>query len=118
VLTLTLVNLEDHADVGMIQRRRRLRLALEASESLCVFGNVVRQELQRHKAVEFHILRFVNNTHPASAEFLDDEVVRDGLADHWSRIVRVRNGQVNEGGGLAWRRIVGAKSRFHSLTSG
>jgi len=52
-----------------------LRLALEASESLCVFGNIVRQEFQSHKAVEFYILRLVNNTHPAAAESIDNAVV-------------------------------------------
>jgi len=65
----------------MVERRRRLRLALEASESLCVIGNIVRQELQSHKAVQFYIFRLVNNTHPAAAEFLDNAVVRNGLAD-------------------------------------
>jgi hypothetical protein len=95
VLTFALVNLEDHADVGMVQRRRRLRLALEASESLCVFGNIVRQELQSHKAVEFYILRFVNNTHPAAAEFFDDTVMRDRLADHWAEMLGRRVMQVN-----------------------
>jgi hypothetical protein len=27
--------------------------------------------------------------------------VRDGLADHWSRILRGQNGRVNESGGVA-----------------
>jgi len=82
VLAVAVVNLEDHADVGMVQGRRPLRLALEASESLCVFGNIVRQELQSHKAVEFDVLCLVDNTHPAAAEFIDNAVVRDRLADH------------------------------------
>jgi hypothetical protein len=28
------------------------------------------------------VFSFVDHTHPAAAEFLDDAVVRDGLADH------------------------------------
>jgi hypothetical protein len=32
----------------------------------------------------------------AAAELLDEAVVQDGLADHWSRIARLRNQQVNE----------------------
>jgi hypothetical protein len=49
VLAVALVNLEDHADVGMVQGRRRLRLALEAGKRLHVFGYIVRQELQTTK---------------------------------------------------------------------
>ena len=40
------------------------------------------QEFQRDKAMKLHILGFVDNTHPPAAQFLDDAVVRDGLADH------------------------------------
>jgi hypothetical protein len=38
----------------------------------------------------------MNHVH-AAAQLLDDPVVRDGLADHWSRILRLGEGQVNEG---------------------
>jgi hypothetical protein len=54
-----------------------------------VFGYVVGQELESHKATELDILSFVNHTHPAAAQLLDDAVVRDGLADHRSRILRL-----------------------------
>src|SRR6266446_3970362 len=86
VLTIALVNLEDHADVGMIQRRGSLGFALKAAEGLLVFGYLVGQELQSDKAAELHILSFVDHTHAAATEFLNDAVVRDGLADElgWS----------------------------------
>jgi hypothetical protein len=42
------------------------------------------------------VLSQVDLAHAAAPEFLDDAVMRDGLADHWSRILRPRNGQVNE----------------------
>jgi hypothetical protein len=35
------------------------------------------------------IFRLVDNTHTAATELLDDPVMRDGLADHWSRILRL-----------------------------
>src|SRR5208282_3152999 len=42
----------------------------------------------------------IDNTHAPTTELLDDAVVRDGLADHSWRILRGRNGQVNESRGL------------------
>ncbi len=42
----------------------------------------VGQELESNKATELHILSLVDDTHPATAELLDDSVVRDGLTDH------------------------------------
>jgi hypothetical protein len=35
-----------------------------------------------------------------AAQLLDDAVVRDGLADHWLKILSLRNGQVNESRGV------------------
>src|SRR5580692_2470018 len=83
VLTLSLVNLEDHADVRMVEGGRGLRFTLEAGQSLRIFSNIIRQELQGDKAVQLYVLGFVDHTHPATAELLDDAIVRDGLADHW-----------------------------------
>ncbi len=81
-------NFVNGADVGMVQRRGSLGFALKAGESLRVFGYVVGQELQSNEPAELHVLGFVDHTHPTAAEFLNDAVVRDGLADHWSRILR------------------------------
>jgi hypothetical protein len=46
----------------------------------------------------------------AAAQLLVDAVVRDGLADHWSRIVRLRNQQVDESCGVG--RIIGCGPRL------
>jgi hypothetical protein len=54
---------------------------------LRVFRNLVRQELQGDKAVQLYVLRLVDHTHPATAEFLDNAVVRDGLTNHDFTIV-------------------------------
>ena len=56
-----------------------MRLALEASESLCVFGNIVRQELQSHKAVEFYVLRLVNRPNAGASQLLQLRVLRFGF---------------------------------------
>ena len=77
-----LVNLEDHADVGMVQGRSRLCFALETGKSLRVLGYFIGQEFQGDEAMQLHILGFVDDTHPAAAEFFDDAVVGDGLVDH------------------------------------
>ena len=45
------------------------------------------------------------------AKFLEDAIVRDGLADHWAEILGLRGGQVNEIGwvggvtGRGWREV-------------
>jgi len=75
---------------------------------LCVFRNLVRQELQGDKAVKLYILSFVDYAHAAAAQLLNDAVVRDGVPDHWRRILLLRNDQVNESRDLGGpERIVG-----------
>src|ERR1019366_5313885 len=68
--------------------------------SLRIFSNVVRQELQGDKAMQLYVLSFVDNTHAATAKLLDDAVMRNGVADHSWRILRGRNRQVNQSGGV------------------
>jgi hypothetical protein len=48
---------------------------------MMIIGNIIRQELQSHKAVEWCVLGFVDHTH-AAGEFLNDATVRHGLTDH------------------------------------
>src|SRR5690349_15516905 len=67
----------------MVQSGSSLGFALEAAESLSVSCNIVGQELEGNKPTEFHILGLVHDTHAATANLLDDAVVRDVLADHW-----------------------------------
>ena len=33
--------------------------------------------------MQIYIFSFVNDTHPPTAQFLEDAVMRDGVADHW-----------------------------------
>jgi hypothetical protein len=40
------VNFVDCADVGMVEGGRGLRFTLEAGQSLRVFSNIIREELQ------------------------------------------------------------------------
>ena len=79
-----LVNIVDRADVGMVEGGGGLGFALEALERLMVLGHLLRQEFERHKAVELGVLSFVDDTHSSAAELLQDAVVGDGCAGHLS----------------------------------
>src|SRR5450755_4674332 len=67
---MLVVNLIYRADIGMVQCGSGLRLALKAAEGLWVLGDIVGQEFERYKAVEFNILGLVDHTH-AAAQLLD-----------------------------------------------
>ena len=99
-LITVLADVVNRADVGVVERRGRLRFAPETFECLRVPGYVVRQELQGNETAELGVLGLVNDAHPAAAELLDDAVVRDGLADHWRQILRDEERQVNERHGV------------------
>jgi len=53
--------------------------------------------------VQPSVLGLVDDTHPSTAELLDDAVVRDGLADHRRRSLRLWTRQVNESRGVGAR---------------
>ena len=63
-------NFVDGAYVGMVERRRRARLAAKALQGLRVVGELVRQKLQSDKAAELDVLRLVNDSHATAAELL------------------------------------------------
>ena len=75
-------NFVDGADVGMVQSGGGLGLALKSRQRLWIFGHIVRQKLERDEAMQSRVLSLVDDAHPAAAQFLDDAIVRDGLADH------------------------------------
>jgi hypothetical protein len=77
-----LADFVDGANVRMIQCGGRLSFALETRQGLRIFGNFVREKLESDEPTEARVFRFVDNAHSAAAEFLDNAVVRDCLADH------------------------------------
>src|ERR1017187_1291506 len=95
VLTFALVNLEDHADIGMVQGGGSLRFALEAGQSLRIFSNLVRQELQGDKVVQLYVLSLVHHTH-TTTKFLDDAVVRDGFRRSLAQNTSVKSASQSE----------------------
>ncbi len=80
-LAIGFANVVDGADTRMIQRGRRLRLALKSRQCLLVFRHGLRQELQCDETAQPRVLGFIDDTHPATAEFLDDAVMRIHVID-------------------------------------
>ncbi len=78
----------DRANVGMVQRRCSLGLALETCECLSLSGHLVGQELQRNETVEAGVFGFVDHTHAAATQLIQDGVMRDFFPEHVSRILR------------------------------
>ena len=81
-LAVFLANVVNGADVGMVQRGSRLRLALKAAERLGILGHFIGQKFERDKTMQPRVFGFVNHTHAAAAQLLDNAVVRNGLSDH------------------------------------
>ena len=75
------------ANIGMIQSGRGLSFPLKAGQSLRITGNFCGQEFESDKAMQPRVFRFVHDTHAAATKFLEDEVVRDGFADHGLEII-------------------------------
>ena len=71
------------ADAARASLRKRSR----ACGSL---RHLVRKELQSDHAAEFEVFGFVDHTHPAATELLDDAVMRDGLSEHWRESYEVK----------------------------
>jgi hypothetical protein len=72
---LLLVDLVDGDDIGVIQCRGRARLLPEPVQPLPVGGRILRQDLQRHPAVQPQILGEMNLTHPSGSDSPQDPVV-------------------------------------------
>src|SRR5437899_2929020 len=94
----------------MIQRRCSLSFTSKAGERLRIASNILRQELQRDKAMQAGVLRLVDHTHPAAAQLLDDAVMRDGLADHADAMLGALQWEVNESTGYSGILIPGAQA--------
>ncbi len=73
----------DGADVVVIERGGGAGFAAEAFERGGIFGDVVGKKFQRDETAEREVFGFVDDSHAAAAEFFDDAVVGDCLAEHW-----------------------------------
>ena len=79
----------DRRDVGMIQRRQELRLALEAREAVRIGGEELGQDFQRDVAIEPRVARAIHLAHAARADGDDDLVSAEPCSGtHCHTIVR------------------------------
>ena len=84
-----LVNLVDRADVWVVQRGRSLGFPLEATEGLCVVGEVVGKELQGDVTTELEVFCLIHHPHAPAADLTEDAVMGDrlplglGWRGHW-----------------------------------
>ena len=91
-LALLLADVVNGADVGMVQRGSRLSFAPESLQSLAdLCATSSGRNFRATKRSQARVFGLVDHTHPAAAQLLDNAVVRDGLADHWRRILRLWN---------------------------
>ena len=70
----------DRGDVGMIQRRERLRLRVRSAPGVRVRGERVRQDLDRDLAAQRRVRRSVHLPHPAFADRRGDVVDAEARA--------------------------------------
>src|ERR1700758_3112240 len=76
-----LADLVDRADIRMVQGRCCTSFPTKTFECLRISGYVFRQEFQCYEATEFDVLGLVDHPHSAAAQFFQNAVVRDGLAN-------------------------------------
>ena len=91
-LPILLANVVNRADVGMIQSRSGLGLAVETLQCLRRPWRPLQAGTSGPQNGQPGVLGLVHHTHPAAPELLDDAVVRDGLADHLPECYGVRSG--------------------------
>jgi hypothetical protein len=82
VFAFGLINLLDSADVGLVERGGGAGLALEAINGLRIAGEFRREKFEGYEAAKLGVLCLIDHAHPASPEFIDDAVMRDGAPDH------------------------------------
>ncbi len=92
------------ANVGMIQRGSCLSLSFKTRERLWRFRYIIGQEFQRNETMQAGVFGLVNNAHASDAEFFEDAVVGERLADvrvrglHVAHMLGFDGGQVNHDG--------------------
>jgi hypothetical protein len=81
-LAVVLSNLENRADVRVIECRGGASFALESFQRLPVFGQFFWEKFERDETTQSGVLSLVHDTHAAAAQFFQDVVMRNCLADH------------------------------------
>src|ERR1700688_1349707 len=90
-LLVALADFVNRANVGMVEGGSGTRFTAEALQCQRVLRHLIGQEFQSDKAAKIGVLGLVNYTHAAATELLHNAIVRDCLAEHWLRILRLWN---------------------------
>ena len=85
---LSLDNVEERADVGMVDLRDESRFPLEAGETICIIGECCREDLDGDVSSKTSVARAVHLAHGAVAQQADDLVRPQSIA----RVERHRGG--------------------------
>ena len=60
-----------------------------------IFGKLIGKEFQRYESLECGVLGFIDHTHPAATDLLDDAVVRNRSPGEWRGIGHWRESYAN-----------------------
>src|SRR5262249_22322322 len=82
MVAIDFVDFVDGTDVGMVERRRRPRLALKPLERLVIVHHVGRQKFQCYVPTQLEVLSPIDHTHAAATQTLLDTVVGYDITDH------------------------------------
>ena len=81
-MPVVILNAMNRADVGMVQQRRRPRLAREAFQRFGVARKIFGDELQGDMPPQLQVLGLIHHTHATTPELAQDAIVGYCLADH------------------------------------
>ncbi len=89
-LAACVIDLMDWADAGVVQSGGGLGFTQKALLRLLVIQQMSGKKLEGDGAFKFGVLGLVNHAHAALAEFVEDLVVADALANHDRLILPLR----------------------------
>jgi hypothetical protein len=81
-LSFVLLEAVNRGDIGVIQRGEERGFALKTGQPPGVTGEEIREDLDGDITLEILIMGAADDSHTTFAEFFDNPVMRNGLADH------------------------------------
>ena len=81
-MAVMILDFVDGADAGVIQQGRGASLALEALHGFAIAGEVVGEKFYGHVAAQPCVFRLIDHAHATAAQFSQNSIVGDRLADH------------------------------------
>src|SRR6185295_10631072 len=82
VVSFSLIEIEDGADVGMIEGRGQACFAFKAMKICFSCSQLGRQHFYYYRAPQFSVGSFVNSSLPTHAELFENLVIAERLSNH------------------------------------